>query len=91
MRKDYMCDNCSCGTINNVSGDDKFSIDTWKRIDSIINNNKEKPEALISILKEIQEVTGYLPEIIQRRVSEGLGAPLREVHSLLVLHSASSR
>jgi NADH:ubiquinone oxidoreductase subunit E len=86
-RKDTMCENCSCLSDKNGPGGDEFTLEQWSSIDSIINNHNGKPGALIPVLEEIQGVTGYLPEIIQRRVSEGLGIPLSQIYGVVTFYS----
>ncbi len=73
---------CQCGT----SGDD-FSGEQWKKVDEIIAHNREKPGSLIPVLEEVQGVTGYLPEAVQRKVAVGLKVPLAQVYGVVTFYS----
>jgi len=44
----------------------------WKKIDAIIEKYKNKEGTLIPVLKETQEVTGYLPLEVQKYIAEGM-------------------
>ena len=46
-----------------------------------------KTGALIPALEEVQEVAGYLPEAVQRRVASGLGLPLSQVYGVVTFYS----
>ena len=47
-------------------GVDNFTSGQWQLIDEVIQKFKDKPGALIPVLEEIQGITGYLPESVQR-------------------------
>lgn len=70
---------CTCG--------DEFTTEQWRQVDAIIKSYASKPGALIPVLEEIQDVTGYLPESVQRRVSKGLGVPLSNVYGVVTFYS----
>ena len=59
----------------------------WRQIDAVIERYRAKPGALIPVLEEVQEVTGYLPESVQRRVAVGLGLPLSQVYGVVTFYS----
>ena len=65
----------------------EFSKDELASVDAIIDNYKAKPGALILVLEEIQEVIGYLPKSIQRRVALGLKIPFSEVYGVITFYS----
>ena len=56
-------------------------------IDGIIERYRDKPGALIPVLEQIQNITGYLPESIQRRVAKGLNLPLSQVYGVVTFYS----
>lgn len=64
-----------------------FSSAQWDRIDGIIDTYRQKPGALIPVLEEIQEIAGYLPEPVQRRVALGLNIPLSQVYGVVTFYS----
>jgi len=66
---------------------DEFTVEQWRQVDEIIEDYVSKPGALIPVLEEIQDVTGYLPESVQRRVSKGLGVPLSHVYGVVTFYS----
>lgn len=66
---------------------DEFTMEQWRQVDEIIENYVSKPGALIPVLEEIQDVTGYLPESVQRRVAKGLGLPLSNVYGVVTFYS----
>ena len=67
--------------------DSEFTPEQWKRIDQVIGRNKKKPGSLIPVLEEVQAVTGYLPESIQRHVAGGLAVPLSQVYGVVTFYS----
>lgn len=67
--------------------EDEFTMEQWQQVDKIIQGYSSKPGALIPVLEEIQGVTGYLPESVQRRVSKGLGIPLSQVYGVVTFYS----
>jgi len=69
------------------SGADEFSAEQLAAIDQVIARYKGKPGALIPVLEEVQGISGYLPEVIQRRVSSGLGIPLAQVYGVVTFYS----
>lgn len=76
--------NCMCAS---KSITDEFTEEQWKAIDEIIEKYKDKPGSLIPVLEEVQAVTGYLPEIVQRRVAKGLNLPLSQVYGVVTFYS----
>ena len=69
------------------SSHDEFTSEQWRRVDAIIQAYTDKPGALIPVLEEAQEITGYLPEVVQRRVAFGLGLPLSQVYGVVTFYS----
>ncbi|MBI4690371.1 MAG: NAD(P)H-dependent oxidoreductase subunit E [Nitrospirae bacterium] len=56
-------------------------------LDRVINDYKIKPGCLIPVLQRAQEIVGYLPPIVQKRISKGLNIPQAEVHSVVSFYS----
>jgi len=76
----------TCDRVSHI-GESEFSRFQWEQIDSIIDTYKGKPGALIPVLEEVQEISGYLPESIQRRVAFGLHIPLSQVYGVVTFYS----
>ena len=59
----------------------------WTEIDGIIDRYQGKPGALIPVLEECQNVSGYLPMEVQQRISQGLGIPGSTVYGVVTFYS----
>lgn len=75
---------CQC---RQQPGDDEFTPEQWTQIDAIIEKYKSKPGALILALAEIQDISGYLPEVIQRRVAKGMNLPISQIYGVVTFYS----
>src|SRR3990170_4443857 len=51
---------------------DPITKEEWERIDQVIARYKGRHGALIPVLKEAQDICGYLPKKVQHRIAEGL-------------------
>jgi NADH:ubiquinone oxidoreductase subunit E len=58
-----------------------------KELNQIISLNKGKPGALILVLHKAQNLFGFLPREVQRRIAEGLEIPLSEVSGVVTFYS----
>jgi NADH-quinone oxidoreductase E subunit len=70
-----------------LAGVCEFSKEEWALVDEVIERYKGKPGSLIPVLEEIQAVTGYLPESLQRHVARGLDVPLSQVYGVVTFYS----
>ncbi len=61
--------------------------DMWEKIDKIIENWKDTPGSLITVLRESQNVVGYLPGILLEYVSKGLNLPISQVFGVATFYS----
>ena len=59
----------------------------WKKIDEIIEKYKHKEGTLIPVLKETQEVTGYLPLEVQQHIAAGLKLHPSQVYGVVTFYS----
>ena len=59
----------------------------WKKIDEIIEKYRHKEGTLIPVLKETQEVTGYLPLEVQKHIAVGLNLPPSQVYGVVTFYS----
>jgi NADH:ubiquinone oxidoreductase subunit E len=57
--------------------DQPFSADELSAVDRIVEQYRNRPGALIPVLEEVQEILGYLPKSIQKRISKSMRIPLR--------------
>lgn len=67
--------------------DEEFPPSMAAELDRVISEFKHKPGSLIPVLQRAQEIVGYLPPIVQKRVSKGLNIPVAEVHSVVSFYS----
>ena len=59
----------------------------WTRMDEIIANGKGKPGSLITVLRECQEVVGYLPSELLNHIAKGLVLPISQVFGVATFYS----
>lgn len=60
------------------------------KLQDIIAAHKDTRGALIPILHEAQEVYGYLPIEVQKRIADGLGLSLTEVYGVVTFYAQFS-
>ena len=65
----------------------KIPAEQWKKIDEIIEKYKHKEGTLIPVLKETQELTGYLPLEVQRYIAEGMKLHPSQVFGVVTFYS----
>lgn len=78
-----MSNSCSCCCGNQK--DERYT-----KLDQIIAEYAGQPGALIPVLHKAQELFGYLPEDVQKRVSDGLNIPLADVYGVITFYSLFS-
>jgi len=59
----------------------------WKKIDAIIEKYRYKEGTLIPVLKETQELIGYLPLEVQHHVATGMKLPPSQVYGVVTFYS----
>jgi NADH:ubiquinone oxidoreductase subunit E len=59
----------------------------WEKIDEVIARYKGKHGALIPVLKETQDICGYLPKKVQHRIAEGLHLPPSQVYGVVSFYA----
>jgi NADH:ubiquinone oxidoreductase subunit E len=62
---------------------EEFDID---KINAILRESRKRPERLIPVLQDIQDVTGYLPPSIQKLVSRELNVPVSKVSGVVTFY-----
>lgn len=61
-----------------------------QKLQEIIVKYKDTKGALIPVLHEAQEVYGYLPLSVQKKVSEALNVPLAEIYGVVTFYTQFS-
>lgn len=67
--------------------EEEFPPSMIEELDRMIKNYRNRPGSLIPVLQRAQEMVGYLPPIVQRRISRGLNIPTAEIHSVVSFYS----
>ncbi len=60
------------------------------KLQEIIDKYKDTKGALIPVLHEAQELYGYLPIEVQKKISEGLNVPLTEIYGVVTFYTQFS-
>lgn len=66
---------------------DEISREEWEKIDQVIGRYKERRGALIPVLKEVQDICGYLPQRVQNRIAQGLQLPSSQVYGVVSFYA----
>ena len=61
-----------------------------QKLDAAIEGLKGQPGAVMPALHEAQEIYGYLPMEVQKKIAEGLGVSLEEVYGVSTFYSQFS-
>ncbi len=64
--------------------------DMWTKIDEIIAANRDIPGSVISVLRECQDVVGYLPVELIDYISHGLNLSRSEVYGVASFYALFS-
>ncbi len=64
-----------------------ITAEQWQKIDEIIARYKHKEGTLIPVLKETQEIIGYLPLEVQHHVADGLKVHRSQVFGVVTFYS----
>jgi NADH:ubiquinone oxidoreductase subunit E len=64
-----------------------ISKEEWEKIDEVIARHKGSHGALIPVLKETQDICGYLPKKVQHRIAEGLRLPSSQVYGVVSFYA----
>ena len=65
----------------------EFTAEQRKKVDAIIEKYKHKEGTLIPVLKETQEVIGYLPLEVQQHIAASLKLPPSQVYGVVSFYS----
>jgi NADH:ubiquinone oxidoreductase subunit E len=66
---------------------EEFPPSMLEEIDRLINQYKNRPGSSIPVLQRCQEIVGYLPPQVQKRIARGLNISPAEVHSIVSFYS----
>lgn len=72
--------NCCCGCVDERA----------QKLQEVIEKYKSTRGALIPVLHEAQEIYGYLPMNVQKKISEGLNIPLSEIYGVVTFYTQFS-
>ena len=61
-----------------------------EKLDALIAEYKDVKGAAMSVLQGAQEIYGYLPEEVIRRIAAGLGHPYEEIYGIATFYSQFS-
>jgi len=67
--------------------DEEFPPAMAKELDRVIREYRHRPGCLIPVLQRAQEIVGFLPPVVQKRIAKGLNMPEAEVHSVVSFYS----
>jgi len=76
------CAECTCK--------DKITKEQWEGLDAVVAKHKSTRGSLIQCLHEAQELIGFLPIEVQKRIADGLGIPVADVYSVVSLYALFS-
>jgi len=66
---------------------DTVSSEQLDKVDQVIARYKGKHGSLIPTLKESQDICGYLPRQVQRRIAEGLNLSPSQVYGVVSFYA----
>lgn len=66
---------------------EEFPPSMIEEIDRVIKKYKSKPGSSIPVLQRCQQIVGYLPPEVQKRVAKGLNLSPAQVHSIVSFYS----
>jgi NADH:ubiquinone oxidoreductase subunit E len=66
---------------------DIVGIEELEKIDRVIAKHKGRHGSLIPVLKESQDVVGYLPKLVQRRIAAGLNLSPSQVYGVVSFYA----
>jgi len=64
--------------------------DMWSQVDAVIDKNRAVSGAVITVLRECQDIAGYLPVKLLDYISQGLNLPASSVYGVASFYSLFS-
>jgi len=68
-------------------GAEEFPPSMTAELDRVVREYRKRPGCLIPVLQRAQEIVGYLPPVVQKRIARGLNIADAEVHSVVSFYS----
>ncbi len=59
----------------------------WEKIDQVIEKYRNRQGILIPVLKEVQDICGFLPKGVQHRIAQGLQLPASQVYGVVSFYA----
>jgi NADH:ubiquinone oxidoreductase subunit E len=66
---------------------EEITREEWEKINQVIGRYKGRHGALIPVLKEAQDICGYLPKKVQHRIAEGLNLSPSQVYGVVSFYA----
>jgi len=66
---------------------EEISREEWEKIDQAIGKYKGRHGALIPVLKEVQDICGYLPKKVQHRIAQGLHLSSSQIYGVVSFYA----
>lgn len=67
-----------------------ISDEMWEKIDAVIQTHKQTPGAVITVLRECQDIVNYLPTQLIDAIADGMNLPASEVFGVASFYSLFS-
>jgi NADH:ubiquinone oxidoreductase subunit E len=64
-----------------------ITLEEWEKIDQVIAKHRGRHGALIPVLKETQEICGYLPKNVQHRIAAGMNLSASQVYGVVSFYA----
>jgi NADH:ubiquinone oxidoreductase subunit E len=66
---------------------EEISRQEWEKVDQVIDRYRRRQGILIPVLKEVQDICGYLPKKVQHRIAQGLQLPASQVYGVVSFYA----
>ncbi len=66
---------------------EEISREEWEKIDQVIDKYQGRHGALIPVLKEVQDICGFLPKKVQHRIADRLHLPTSQVYGVVSFYA----
>jgi len=70
-----------------VEKKEEFPPSMLQEMDRVIKQYRDKPGSSIPVLQRCQQIVGYLPPVVQKRIAKGLNMTPAEIHSIVSFYS----
>ena len=64
-----------------------ISTEMNRQIDAVVEANRSVPGSIITVLRECQDIVGYLPKVLIEHISAGMGIPASTVFGVASFYS----